>query len=122
MLVLVLVGSACRFLKHKTTNPLHYGVAFGAFPDIPGNHRAYLCAWEGSLPPWHSAIGSRGGSPAQSRTPHVPPPTMGGVPDFKICQTPFLKKVLREPGSNRAEIHQTLKLSETFGIDSGGPE
>ena len=32
------------------------------------------------------------------------------------------KKVLREPGSNLPKIHQKLKVQETIGIDSGGPE
>ena len=50
------------------------------------------------------------------------PSDRGEVVEFQIFQTPFLKKVLREPGSNRAKIRRKSKLSETIGIDSGGPE
>ena len=41
-----------------------------------------LCVGKGHIP-------TGGGSPAQSRTPHVPPPTRGGVPDFQIFENRF---------------------------------
>ena len=75
-------------------------------------------------PPFASvrATSRQGGSPAQSRTPHVPPPTGRGSRIFRCLRPDFGKKVLREPGSNRPKIRQTWKWSETIGIDSGGPE
>ena len=41
---------------------------------------------------------------------------------FEIFLIWFLNKVLREPVSNRLKICQKWNLSETIGIDSGGPE